>query len=665
MKKVIIIFIIVLFVFNTSYMAFAQQDSTVEKLLEEGKQAYMNGDFKLAVDKLSTAITIIKNKKDLLEAYITLALTYYTLGDNQKAKNTIIKALQVKPNLILNTEIYSPKFIVFLEDTKKEIMRELRFNVKPAAKLYIDDLYYGENSEFTVKLVKGEHKIKVEQKMYKTYEKTMTVTDSNPVQNIILEKLIPAAIKTQKSEQVKEEKEKNNRKEPVKISGRIEKEKKGKKGSKLLYYLGGLVLGAVAIVALTKKKAEAGEKFATIKVNSVPEAADVFLDGNETGKTTPCVLNNVTAGTHEIKIARELYGVYIKQVTVSGGQTLDISTDIPPFKYEYIMSWGSLGVGDRAFKSPLSVSLYNNDTRVLVVDNGNLAVKIFGTIGGFVGKIKEYLSNPIDVYGLASDRVFVTDLDYNGVLRYNINGGFLKFFGGTGTGNGKFNAPFGITADCDKNLFVVDAQNKRIQVFDKDGNFMKKWGKQGNGDGDFNFPVDVAVNDYNGDIYVTDYGLSKVVVYSNEGNYLFKWGTKGSGKKNFDSPFSIATDRVGNVYVADMGNNRVVKYTAKGHYAVKINVGAGSGRAECITPYGVAVDKDGKVYVVDTGNNRIQKFRLSDKTASDGFSVIKIVSETNKNNYKRLVIKRRGGNGKMSVDLRKTIKRKIKIDKRR
>jgi tetratricopeptide (TPR) repeat protein len=663
MKKIIIVFIIILFVFNTSYIAFAQQDSTVEKLLEEGKQAYMNGNFKLAVDKLSTAITIIKNKKDLLEAYITLSLTYYTLGDNQKARNTIIKALQVKPNLLLNTEVYSPKFIVFLEDTKKEVMRELKFNIKPSAKLYIDDLYYGENSEFTVKLVKGEHKIKVEQKAYKTYEKMMKVLDSNPIQNIILEKLIPAIGKTNKKEKVKKEKTVEKRKEQT--SGKIEKEKKKKGGSKLLYYIGGLVLGAVVIAALTKKKTEEGEKFATIKINSVPESADVFLDGQETGKTTPCVLNNITEGTHDIKIAKELYGVYTKQVSVSAGQTLEINSEIPPFKYEYIMSWGSLGVGDRAFKNPISISLYNNDTRVLVVDNGNMAVKIFGTVGAYIGKIISNLSNPIDVYGLDNDRIFVTDPDYNGVLRYNINGGYLDFFGGKGTGNGKFNAPFGITADCDKNVYVVDAQNRRIQVFDKNGVFIRKWGKQGNGDGDFDFPVDVSVNEFNGDVYVTDYGLNKVVVYSKEGNYLFKWGAEGSGKENFKTPFSIATDRIGNVYVADMGNNRVVKYTEKGHYAVKINVGAGSGRAEFIKPYGVAVDKDGKVYVVDTGNNRIQKFRLSDKTTNNGFAVIKVVSDVRKNNYNKVLIKRRGGIGKISIDLRKRIKRKKRINKER
>jgi len=97
------------------------------------------------------------------------------------------------------------------------------------------------------------------------------------------------------------------------------------------------VLGAVVIAALTKKKTEEGEKFATIKINSVPESADVFLDGQETGKTTPCVLNNITEGTHNIKIAKELYGVYTKQVSVSAGQTLEINSEIPPNLYKAVV----------------------------------------------------------------------------------------------------------------------------------------------------------------------------------------------------------------------------------------------------------------------------------------------------------------------------------------
>jgi len=424
MKKIVTILIVFLFIFNTSYIAFAQQDSTVEKLLEEGKQAYINGDFKLAVDKLSTAITIIKNKKDLLEAYITLALTYFTLGDNDKAKNTVVKALQVKPNLVLDTEVYSPKFIVFVEDAKKEVMRNIKFNIKPPAKLYVDDMYYGEKSEFDVKLVKGKHNVKVEKKYYKSYEKSIEISDSNPVQNIILERLTPEIkeiAQPKKVEKTEAVKKKSIKKEPVKTSGKIETEKKKKGGSKLLYYIGGALVGVALIAVLAKKKASEEPKTATIKITSTPDKADVFLDGQETGKLTPCVLNNVKAGSHSIKIIKELYGVYEKQVSVNAGQTLEITTDIPAFKYEYLLSWGSLGVGDRSFKSPVSVALYNNDTRVFVVDNWNTAVKIFGVNGSYLGKITDTLSNPIDVLPMANDRIFITDQDYNAVLRYSFN----------------------------------------------------------------------------------------------------------------------------------------------------------------------------------------------------------------------------------------------------
>ncbi len=663
MKKFSIIFLIFLFVFNTSYIAFAQQDSTVEKLLEEGKQAYINGNFKLAVEKLSIAITIIKNKKDLLEAYVTLALTYFTLGDNTKSKSTIIKALQVKPNLALDTETYSPKFIVFVEDVKKEVMREVKFNIKPSAKLYIDEMYYGENTNFTIKLVKGKHSLKVEQKSYKTYEKTIDVSDSTPAQNIILEGLSVSMVKEKKQPKKNIKKIKENK---PKTYGKIVKEKKKKKSSKLLYYVGAAVLGAVLVAALTKKKKnEEGEKYATIKINSVPQGANVIFDGQETGKTTPCVINNVSPGTHSIKILKELYGRYEKEVSVSAGQTLSVETEIPAFKYEYVLSWGSLGIGNKRFNNPISVALYNNDTRVFVVDNDNRKIKIFGTNGGFIGEIKNNLSSPMDVLPLANDRIFITDFDYNAVLRYNINGGFINYFGGPGTENGKLNQPYGLTSDDENNIYVADARNARIQVFNKDGDFVRKWGKEGTGDGEFYYPTGIAYNKANKYIYVSDCGRNRITAFSKTGDYVLKWGSTGNGKDNLNTPFNIAADRIGNIYVADVKNNRVVKFSEKGHYAVNITTGVGSGRGEAIEPYGVAVDKDGKVYIADTGNNRIQKFRITDKTASNGFAVIKVISRKHRIGYRKGI--RLSDHKKIFIgkDLRNRIKKERKVKKQR
>ena len=71
--------------------SYAQQESDIDELLKQGKQAYINGNFKEAIEKLSNAIKIIKNREDLLEAYITLSLAYFTLGEENNSEETIKK----------------------------------------------------------------------------------------------------------------------------------------------------------------------------------------------------------------------------------------------------------------------------------------------------------------------------------------------------------------------------------------------------------------------------------------------------------------------------------------------------------------------------------------------------------------------------------------------
>ncbi len=69
----------------------------------------------------------------------------------------------------------------------------------------------------------------------------------------------------------------------------------------------------------------------SIKVNSAPSGASIFLDGNMTVKgTTNTTLNGVSVGTHAVKLTRSGYTDWTGQVTVTGGQTSTISASLTP-----------------------------------------------------------------------------------------------------------------------------------------------------------------------------------------------------------------------------------------------------------------------------------------------------------------------------------------------
>ena len=68
--------------------------------------------------------------------------------------------------------------------------------------------------------------------------------------------------------------------------------------------------------------------FGSIYVTSSPQGADVYLDGENTGKTTPCTLTEILSGNHELRLRKENYTPQSKEVTVSDGQTSSVTLSL-------------------------------------------------------------------------------------------------------------------------------------------------------------------------------------------------------------------------------------------------------------------------------------------------------------------------------------------------
>ena len=53
------------------------------------------------------------------------------------------------------------------------------------------------------------------------------------------------------------------------------------------------------------------------------------------------------------------------------------------------------------------------------------------------------------------------------------DGGFVRQWGMSGSGDGEFHDPIGIAADANGNIYVADAGNSRVQKFTKDGVYVQ------------------------------------------------------------------------------------------------------------------------------------------------------------------------------------------------
>ncbi len=153
-------------------------------------------------------------------------------------------------------------------------------------------------------------------------------------------------------------------------------------------------------------------------------------------------------------------------------------------------------------------------------------VRSFGTFGVANGIA-------VDSAGL----IYVTDSKNNNVQIFNVDYSLQKTFGVTGSGNGQFKQPTGITYEkVSKQIAVTDTLNGRIQFFTTAGVYQSSVGSFGSGPLKFTSPQAVAF-DYSADgttlnrIYVVDSFQANVQVIDAASSsflrYVGSYGTRG------------------------------------------------------------------------------------------------------------------------------------------
>lgn len=205
--------------------------------------------------------------------------------------------------------------------------------------------------------------------------------------------------------------------------------------------------------------------------------------------------------------------------------------------------------------------------------------------------------------------MYVVEYSNNRVQRLNANLSYHSMWGTAGSGDGQFNAPWGIVMTGEKKLYVGDTSgnnNHRIQIFQLTGFFLGKFGGYGSSTGKFNSPRGLATDESN-NIYVVEYGGHRLQKFDKSGGFITTWGGKGSGDSQLYYPVGVAYGAGGFVFIADTYNHRIVKYTASGTFVTKWG-SEGNGDGQFKHPKGIAVGKDSMVYVADSGNHRLQKF---------------------------------------------------------
>lgn len=224
-----------------------------------------------------------------------------------------------------------------------------------------------------------------------------------------------------------------------------------------------------------------------------------------------------------------------------------------------------LGGETHAFRSPFGIAVDDKDN-VYVVDSLPRLIRVFDPRGNFLRNITDgSLERPT---GIAIDpvrrRIYVADSsrltsDHHVIRIFDLEGNYLKAFGGRGAGEGKFFFPTYLALDGQGNLYVTDTMNARVQAFDPEGRHLRTFGQRGDAIGMFDKPKGVAVDTF-GNVYVVDSAWSNVQIFNERGETLLFFGGRGRYAGLLFNPTGIAIAKDNRIYVADAFNGRVGIY---------------------------------------------------------------------------------------------------------
>ncbi|KAL3287835.1 hypothetical protein HHI36_002293 [Cryptolaemus montrouzieri] len=214
-------------------------------------------------------------------------------------------------------------------------------------------------------------------------------------------------------------------------------------------------------------------------------------------------------------------------------------------------------------------------------------------------KLLEKISSPEMLYpqslafAFDTEEIFVSDKWKHSIHVFSKTGGYIRSFGGKGSGPGKLNNPNGITIGRKNQLFVCDTGNDRIAIFDtKSGQFLSTFGIV-SGNLILNQPEDIAIRGEQ--IIVADTGNHSIKFFNFEGIFLEEFGSFGNGKRQFKSPEVLEVDTNENILVGDSGNARIQIFEPAGTL-VKI-LGGTYNRFNSIS--GICVSADFDIIVTD------------------------------------------------------------------
>ena len=130
---------------------------------------------------------------------------------------------------------------------------------------------------------------------------------------------------------------------------------------------------------------------------------------------------------------------------------------------KYLMEWGKPGKGPGEFDTVHAIAI-DAKGRVYVDDRGNSRIQVFDLNGKYQDEWPN-IRFPLMIQISKDQHMWVSDGEYNKILKYNLDGQLLYSWGTFGDAPGHLWGPHFFTTDSEGNLYTADAFGGRAQKF--------------------------------------------------------------------------------------------------------------------------------------------------------------------------------------------------------
>ena len=248
---------------------------------------------------------------------------------------------------------------------------------------------------------------------------------------------------------------------------------------------------------------------------------------------------------------------------------------------------------------PYSIAIHHSGD--LYVANSSHCICVFdhsGHLKNTIGNLGTGNAKFQYPYGIAikADILYVADYGNHCIQKLTASGEFIHKFGEKGTGPGQLNGPMALAVDSKNNLVVSERHNHRIQTFNPTGTSLVIIDGNAYGNGMFQAPWGVAL-DHLENIHIVTCSSNYVKVFTPDGRFVRMYG-------NVKGPIGIAIDDQGYTLVSEGSGNSLTIFDPRGE---KIHTIMGFR-----WPWGVSLDLrgDGCIYIANNGTNTVLKYSL-------------------------------------------------------